>query len=355
MTNSDPRVRCAVFSSPASVSPRSIVLGARRHGRHRRAEEVGRAATRDARIVNAASLSKQLVERVLAERSRQVELIATAPVGDRRRAAAAARRRSRTGLTKLPSRRSSRCSRRRAVQQVDAGALKYLTDLLPKLDIAEVMVTDQYGYNAVTTSPSSDFVQSDEALVAERRGPTASPPPSRPTTRRRNQTVVELARVIRDGDVAHRRREGEVRAHRPWTRCSPRAAPGTTARRPHRLDRPHHRQLGADDALQVIRGDSTISASRSRTPSSPITATPTVQRAAVGARRTAGAGAWSRTCRTTRRDGYDCRASSRCSRRWRDGARSSSSPCRSAGRFIERRITGPAQELRDRRRGRRCR
>src|SRR6185503_16897963 len=37
------------------------------------------AGDEDARIVNAASLSKQLVDRVLAERSRQVDLIASAP------------------------------------------------------------------------------------------------------------------------------------------------------------------------------------------------------------------------------------------------------------------------------------
>src|SRR3954465_12950010 len=37
------------------------------------------AGDEDARIVNAASLSKQLVDRVLAERIRQVDLIASAP------------------------------------------------------------------------------------------------------------------------------------------------------------------------------------------------------------------------------------------------------------------------------------
>src|ERR1041385_1907571 len=37
------------------------------------------AGDEDARIVNAASLSKQLVDRVLAERVRQVDLIASAP------------------------------------------------------------------------------------------------------------------------------------------------------------------------------------------------------------------------------------------------------------------------------------
>ena len=41
------------------------------------------AGDEDARIVNAASLSKQLVDRVLAERARQVELIASAPSVDR--------------------------------------------------------------------------------------------------------------------------------------------------------------------------------------------------------------------------------------------------------------------------------
>src|SRR5207237_375596 len=81
--------------------------------------------------------------------------------------------------------------------QVDAASLQYLTALLPKLDIAEVMVTDEYGYNAVTTSPSSDFVQSDEAWwqVAWANGMTTAQANADPATQK---TVVELAGSIRD-------------------------------------------------------------------------------------------------------------------------------------------------------------
>ena len=110
------------------------------------------AGDEDARIVNAASLSKQLVERVLAERVRQVELIASAPSVDRRR------EERRRGIA--PARPAERCRFRQLEQlfkatrsqQVDDSARSFLSDLLPKLDIAEMMVTDQYGFNAVTTS-----------------------------------------------------------------------------------------------------------------------------------------------------------------------------------------------------------
>src|SRR3954462_12874052 len=58
------------------------------------------AGDEDARILSAASLSRQLVERVLAERSRQVDLIASAPstISAARKGAEAARA---NGLTKL--------------------------------------------------------------------------------------------------------------------------------------------------------------------------------------------------------------------------------------------------------------
>ena len=123
----------------------------------------------DARIINAASLSKQLVDRVLSERARQVDLIASAPqvIAASRKGASEARR------LNLPAQFGTSMSkdvldgieqRFKATRslQVDSASLHYLSGLLPKLDIAEIMVTDQFGYNAVTTSPSSDFVQSDE-------------------------------------------------------------------------------------------------------------------------------------------------------------------------------------------------
>jgi methyl-accepting chemotaxis protein len=92
-------------------------------------------------------------------------------------------------------------------QQVDETALEYLLDLLPKLDIAEVMLTDQYGYNAVATSPPSDFVQSDEDWWQEawRSGVSAAEATEDKATA---ETVVELARAVRDHGV----RVGVVKA-----------------------------------------------------------------------------------------------------------------------------------------------
>src|SRR5207249_12311258 len=92
-------------------------------------------------------------------------------------------------------------------QQVDTYTVELLLDLLPKLDIAEVMVTDQYGYNAIVTSPSSDFVQSDEAWWqnAWRNGVSDAVATDDKAT---GETVVEVARAVRDHGV----RVGVVKA-----------------------------------------------------------------------------------------------------------------------------------------------
>lgn len=170
---------------------------------------VKRSMTRDAdaRIVSAASLSRQLVDRVLAERVRQVELIASAPnvVAAAKKgatAALAAGLPARFGNTMPPEMLDGIEARFKATRslQVDASTDQYLTSLLPKLDIAEVMLTDRYGYNAVTTSPSADFVQSDEGWwqAAWTTGMTTAQATADPATR---QTVVELAAVVKDGLV----------------------------------------------------------------------------------------------------------------------------------------------------------
>ena len=154
------------------------------------------AGDEDARIVNAAALSRQLVERVLDERARQVDLIAAAPsVAEAARKGSAVSEQK--GLPKMSIPQLEQMFKDTRSQQVDPAANAYLTDLLKKLDIAEVMVTDEYGYNAVTTSPSSDFVQSDEGWwqTAWTSGMTTAQATADPATQR---TVVELAAVIRD-------------------------------------------------------------------------------------------------------------------------------------------------------------
>ena len=120
------------------------------------------AGDEDARIINSASLSEQLVQRILSERVRQVQLIAAEP-----NIIAAAKKGTEISRAKgLPNHSIDdleQMFKGPRSQQVDENALRYLNALLPKLDIAEVMLTDEFGYNAVTTSLSSDFVQSDEA------------------------------------------------------------------------------------------------------------------------------------------------------------------------------------------------
>src|SRR5689334_5604648 len=155
------------------------------------------AGDEDARIVNSASLSEQLVQRLLAERARQVQLIASEPA-----VIAAVKKGTETsrqkGLESHSIDQLEQMFKGPRSQQVDDGALHYLNGLLPKLDIAEVMLTDEFGYNAVTTSLSSDFVQSDEAWwqAAWANGMTTAQATVDPVMGR---TVVELAGVVRDG------------------------------------------------------------------------------------------------------------------------------------------------------------
>src|SRR5262252_2219280 len=119
------------------------------------------AGDEDARIVNSASLSEQLVQRLLSERVRQVQLIASEPsvIAAAKKGTELSRSK---GLEKHSIDELEQMFKGPRSQQVDDNALHYLNGLLPKLDIAEVMLTDEFGYNAVTTSLSSDFVQSDE-------------------------------------------------------------------------------------------------------------------------------------------------------------------------------------------------
>jgi methyl-accepting chemotaxis protein len=154
------------------------------------------AGDENARIVNAASLSKQLVDRVLSERSRQVELIASSPevIAAAKKGGDASRQRALPGKA-IPELEAMFKATRS--QQVDAAARGFLTDIEAKLDIAEVMVTDEYGYNAVITAPSNDFVQSDEGWwkTAWANGATSAQAKYDSATK---STVVELSGAIRD-------------------------------------------------------------------------------------------------------------------------------------------------------------
>lgn len=164
----------------------------------------------DARLVDAAHRSALLVDRVLAERSRQVALIASAPtvVDGARKGGELSRSRGLPSLTipQLEERFKSTRS-----QQVDDRALAYLRELDSTLDIAEVIVTDRYGYNALTTKPSSDFVQSDEAWWQKAWNNGQSDPNATqdPATQR---AVVEVARVVQGTGANGAERLGVAKA-----------------------------------------------------------------------------------------------------------------------------------------------
>jgi len=164
------------------------------------------AQQQDAVLSDAARRSALLVDRVLAERLRQVDLLAweSSVIDAAKNGSAVSRRRG------LPFETISALEERFKTtrsQQVDSNTVDLLLDLLPKLDIAEVMVTDQYGYNAVVTSPSSDFVQSDEAWwqTAWRNGVSEAGATEDKAT---GETVVDIARVLRDHGI----RVGVVKA-----------------------------------------------------------------------------------------------------------------------------------------------
>lgn len=153
----------------------------------------------NARIVNAASLSKQLVDRVLAERARQVMLVASSPevIAAAKKGGDASRQKGLPGKSIDQLEAQFKATRS---QQIDDGARRFLANLEPKLDVAETMVTDQYGYNAVITAPSNDFVQSDEGWwqVAWNTGATTAQARYDSAAK---ATVVELSGVIRDNST----------------------------------------------------------------------------------------------------------------------------------------------------------
>ena len=140
---------------------------------------------KDAVLSDAARRSALLVDRVLAERRRQIDLIAweSSVIEAAKKGTAVSRRRG------LPLQTISALEARFKAtrsQQVDSTSMDLLLDLLPKLDIAEVMDTDQY-----------DFVQSDETWWQDawRNGVSEAAATEDKAT---GETVVEVARAVRD-------------------------------------------------------------------------------------------------------------------------------------------------------------
>lgn len=115
----------------------------------------------DAGLVQAAEQAALVIDRVVAERERQVRLLASLPpVVDAARLGA--ERAARLGLAELPLPEAEARFDSTRTLDVDPRTRAFLLARSGSLDLAEVLVTDVNGFNAITTERTSDFVQSDE-------------------------------------------------------------------------------------------------------------------------------------------------------------------------------------------------
>ncbi len=155
-------------------------------------------AQADAKLRDVARRGELVTEQVLLERARQVELIGAAPtVADAARAGAA--RAAQLGLVGRPIADVERQMSATRTLAVSETAKRFLQRQLPALGIAEMIVTDANGFNAVVTERTSDFVQSDEPWWRDalRKGITNAEAEYDESAR---QTVVSMAAAIQETD-----------------------------------------------------------------------------------------------------------------------------------------------------------
>src|SRR5438270_8766816 len=114
----------------------------------------------DGRVADAARRGALVVEQAVQERVRQTQMLAASPEVIAAAVEGGARARALgivgTDMTTLERRFDAERS-----LQVAPETRRYLVSLLPRIDAAEILLTDANGFNAVTTERSSDFVQSD--------------------------------------------------------------------------------------------------------------------------------------------------------------------------------------------------
>jgi methyl-accepting chemotaxis protein len=115
----------------------------------------------DRRLADAAAVAAMRIDRYLGDHERLVAVLASSPsVVDAARAAAERARRE-GFVNRSVEELEARFDERRSLD-VDMRLRSYLRQLRSTGDIAEIILTDANGLNAVTTSRTSDFVQSDE-------------------------------------------------------------------------------------------------------------------------------------------------------------------------------------------------
>ena len=152
----------------------------------------------DARLVSTVQRAQALVSQSLADRERQVAILAYAPaVIEAARAGNERAASLNLGTVAAPD-LERRFDADRSLQ-VGPVAHAFLNGVLPRLDAADVSITDSHGFNAVTTQRAADFVQSDEPWwqAAWQDGVSTVGTAFDSTSRR---SYVTAASVIKDGE-----------------------------------------------------------------------------------------------------------------------------------------------------------
>ena len=148
------------------------------------------------RVAEAAGRALLVISGALDERTREAKVLAMAPavVAGAREGGARARALGIVGAT--IDGLEKRFGDTRSLN-VGGAAHGFLSDVLPQLEAAEIILTDANGYNATTTQLSSDFVQSDERWWQNAWRDGVSPADAAYDSSA-SQTTVSLASVVRD-------------------------------------------------------------------------------------------------------------------------------------------------------------
>jgi methyl-accepting chemotaxis protein len=151
----------------------------------------------ETRLDGAAQRAQLLVDQSLADRERQVEVLALNPaVIDAAREGGARAASLKLADTPTPE-LEQRFSADRSLQ-VAPATRSFLLGVLPRLDAADMSITEGHGFNVLTTRRTSDFVKGDEPFwqSAWQDGLATSGTAYDSTLHR---SVVSVAAVVKDG------------------------------------------------------------------------------------------------------------------------------------------------------------
>jgi methyl-accepting chemotaxis protein len=153
----------------------------------------------DTSLSDAAQRGQLIVDQLLADRERQAEMLALTPAVIDAAREGGARAASLDIAAASASDLEQRFSLERSLQ-ASSATRAFLVGVLPRIDAAEISLTEAHGFNAITTRRAADFVQSDESWwqAAWQDGLSSAGAVYDSTARR---SVVSVAAVVKDGST----------------------------------------------------------------------------------------------------------------------------------------------------------